>query len=134
MGKRIVTFDDLDDTEEFSVDRNTWQMDLSDDNYAALLDALGPWITKAKKTRGPGIKSNGSATVPANVIIPDDPGARSPMALRFIDDDEPRRLEAWAAANGVRLARPGRPPAAVLEAFRLDDVCRVPDQFRLASA
>lgn len=141
MGQRIVRFDDLDETEgdtvitrEFSVGKTAWTMDLCDENYAALLDALEPWITKAKKVRGPGIKSVASATVPSNTVIPDDPGARSPMALRFIDDGEPARLAAWAAANGVRLARPGRPPASVLEAFRLDDVCLVPDQFRLVSA
>lgn len=141
MGQRIVRFDDFDETEddtvctrEFSVGRNGWQMDLSDDNYAALIDVLRPFIDKAKKVRGMGIRSSPSPTVPAYADVPEDPGARSPMTLRFIDGDEPKRLEAWAKANGVMLARPGRPPASVLEAFRKDDVCLVPDRFRLVSA
>lgn len=141
MGQRISTFDDVDGTEdgtvvqrEFSVGKSGWIIDLSDENYTKLIESLTPYIEKAKKVRGPGIKNVSSATVPANVIIPPDPGARSPMVLRFIDEDEPVRLAAWAQANGVKLARPGRPPAEVLEAFRQDDVCLVPDRFRLASA
>ena len=141
MGQRILTFDDYDGTEddtvaprEFTVGRNGWTIDLCEENYAALIDALQPFIARAKKTRGPGIKSVTSATVPTNTVIPEDPGARSPMALRFIDDGEPDRLAAWAKAHGVMLARPGRPPASVLEAFRKDDVTLVPDRFRLVSA
>ena len=139
MGRRIITFDDLsgeaDDTvavREFSVGKTGWQIDLTEDNYVALIETLRPFIEKAKKVRGSGIK-----IVPPAAPGDDDdadPGTAAPSALRFVDTEEPSRLAAWAAANGVRIARPGRPPRSVLAAFRADDVSKVPDAYRLASA
>ncbi len=145
MGQKIVRFDDLDETQddtvavrEFSVGRNGWQMDLTDENYQTLLDGLAPFIAKAKKVRGPGIKASGPRVGPATSVplasVDDDPGTAAPSALRFTDSDEPSRLADWAVRNGVRIARPGRPPRSVLAAFRADDVSLVPDAYRLVSA
>jgi hypothetical protein len=149
MGQRIITFDDLDGSHddtvakrEFSAGRNGWEIDLSDENWAELLDALAPYIAKAKKVRGPGIKASGprvgpSTSVPAADNDADDqvpllhPGTKK---VQFADPGEPARLARWAERNHVVLSRPGRPPQSILLAFRADDVNAVPDQYRLASA
>lgn len=146
MGQRIVRFDDVNKTEsdtvakrEFSVGRMGWEIDLCDENYDALLAALEPWIANAKKVRGPGIKAGGPRSAPVLATEPsgdpdDDPGTGSPAAVRFVDAEEPTRLASWASNNKVLLARPGRPPRAVLAAFRSDDVKMVPDRYRLVDA
>lgn len=146
MGQKIVRFDDLDETQddtvaerEFSVGRNGWRMDLTDENYQALLDALAPFIVKAKKVRGPGIKASGPRVGPSTSVplaADDDvpllhPGTKK---VQFADPEEPARLAAWAERNKVTLSRPGRPPQSVLLAFRADDVSLVPDAYRLVSA
>lgn len=148
MGQRLIRFDDYDNREddtvakrEFSVGRTCWEIDLSDENHAALLAALEPWIAKAKKVRGMGIKASAAPRQqPAPILTSatgdpdDDPGTAAPPALRFTDVNEPQRLAAWATDNKVLLARPGRPPRAVLLAFRADDVEQVPDRYRLVNA
>lgn len=134
MGQRIIRYDDLDETQddtvaprEFSVGRNGWEMDLTDENYARLLDVLAPFIEKAKKVRGPGIKAR-------DVAPPEDPGTAAPQAQRFTSREEQVQLAQWAERNDVKVPRRGRPPRDVLAAFRADDVSLVPERYRAVNA
>lgn len=98
MAQRIVTVDDLDGSSDavttvFSVDGTTYEIDLSEANRAKLLDALAPFIDKARKTAKPAAKRNRKAA---------GNGAE---------------IREWAAANGHKVSSRGKVPQEVIDAF-----------------
>ncbi len=121
MARRIVhqLVDDLDgtvlepgegETVLFSLDGTAYEIDLTDDNAAALRAALQPYTAAGRSisrgvatTRGGGA---GAATAGTGARKQKRSGQRDYAPIRE-----------WAAANGYEVSERGRVPAAVLEAY-----------------
>lgn len=87
-------------TRTFQLDNVTYTIDLADESYSDLLDALAPFIAKAQRTktkpkyRGPhGVGSSGGS-------FPDL-----------------SRVRVWAAKQGIHVGVRGRIPKTVLAAY-----------------
>ena len=98
----IVLEDDLDgsdatQTVTFALDGTSYEIDLNDQNAAALRDALAPYVGHGRKVSGSrrGRRSASSAG-----------GAHSAKEIRD-----------WARSNGHDVPDRGRIPAGVREAF-----------------
>lgn len=111
MARRIVhqLVDDLDgtvlevgegETVLFSLDGTAYEIDLTDDNAAALRDALAPYVTAGRSV------STRSAPASAGRRQQKRTGQRDYAPVRE-----------WAAQNGYTVSERGRVPAAVLEAY-----------------
>jgi hypothetical protein len=109
MARRIVhqLVDDLDgsvlevgdgETVLFSLDGIAYEIDLTDDNAAALRDALAPYIAAGRRVS--------RAAAPA-----------APRARRRSGQQDYTAIRAWAKENGHEVSERGRVPAAVLEAY-----------------
>lgn len=109
MAKKHITqlIDDLDgtvldegNTIHFSLEGRAYEIDLSDDNAAALRDALEPFISAGRAV--------GSAGA----------GARRPVRARGAGSTRDlAAVRAWAEQNGHQVNSRGRIPANVLEAY-----------------
>lgn len=109
MARKIIEqlVDDIDgtvlepgsgETVTFSLDRRSYEADLSDVNANALRDALAPYVAVARKTGSPTrATSRRSSVVPSGVDL---------AAVR-----------AWAKANGHTVSDRGRVSAKVLAAY-----------------
>lgn len=129
MARRIVhqLVDDLDgtvmeigsgETVLFSLDGTAYEIDLTDENAAALRDALAPYIAagrsvsarsaSAQRSSGAsrGQRSGGSGAASTGGRRQRRSGQRDYGPVRE-----------WAAQNGYTLSERGRVPAAVLEAY-----------------
>lgn len=101
----IVLEDDLDggeatETVSFALDGTSYEIDLNDDNAAALREALGGYVGNARKVssaRGGRKKSSGPAAA-----------ASGPSAAE---------IREWARSQGHDVPERGRIPADVREAF-----------------
>lgn len=124
MARRIVhqLVDDLDgtvldvgdgETVLFSLDGTAYEIDLTDENAAALRDALSPYIAAARsvsaRTGSPRSGSTGGRSTGG-------PGNTARVQRRAGQRDYAPVRE-WAAQNGYTLSDRGRVPAAVLEAY-----------------
>ncbi|MBM7798416.1 hypothetical protein JOE57_001337 [Microlunatus panaciterrae] len=101
MAQRVqITLEDdfdggaADETVTFGVDGTEYEIDLSAKNAKALRDALGPWVSKARKIGG---RRKRGAKPAASVDL--------------------KAVRAWAAANGHQVSSRGRVPAPILEAY-----------------
>ena len=106
MAQKILVemIDDLDGTEAsqtvpFGLDGAHYEIDLSDDNAAALRDQLAAFIASARRTGGR--KTTGTATA----------------APTSEDRERSKAIRAWAVANDWAVAERGRIPANVVEAY-----------------
>jgi hypothetical protein len=112
MARRIVhqLVDDLDgtvlevgegETVLFSLDGVAYEIDLTDDNAAALRDALAPYLAAGRSV---------SARRPSTASAPRAPRRRT-------GQQDYTAVRAWAKENGYTISERGRVPAAVLEAY-----------------
>ncbi len=117
MARRIVhqLVDDLDgtvlevgsgETVLFSVDGTAYEIDLTDENAAALRDALAPYIAAARR-----VSARTSSTSSAS------PRAGAARRQKRAGQRDYAPVREWAAQNGYALSERGRVPAAVLEAY-----------------
>ncbi|HWJ66345.1 MAG TPA: Lsr2 family protein [Nocardioides sp.] len=103
----IVLVDDIDGTDAtqtvaFGLDGASYEIDLNDDNAAALREALAPYVGHGRKVgRGGGGKRGGRATA----------AAASGSGASASD------IRAWARENGYDVPARGRIPADVRQAF-----------------
>jgi len=115
MARRIVhqLVDDLDgtvlevgtgETVLFSLDGTAYEIDLTDDNAAALRAALEPFIAAARS-----VSRAGSA-------VSSGRGGSARRQKRSGQRDYTPVRE-WAAQNGYTVSERGRVPASVLEAY-----------------
>lgn len=108
MAQRVVTqyTDDFDGKEikpdkggeiRFSIDSNHYVIDLSDANKKKLLDALSPFIEKARKDRKDRSAGRVRRTSPSGISAAE--------------------LRDWARQNGFEVPERGRIPSHVREAY-----------------
>lgn len=122
MARKIVhqLVDDLDgtvlevgsgETILFSLDGTAYEIDLTDENAAALRDALAPFIAAARSVsaRAGGRSGSGSSGGSGG-----SGGARRQKRSGQRDYAPVRE---WAAQNGYTVSERGRIPAPVLEAY-----------------
>lgn len=111
MARRIVhqLVDDLDgsvleigegETVLFSLDGIAYEIDLTEENAAALRDALAPYIGAARSVSTRSSAGNG--------------GGRP---RRRTGQQDYTAIRAWAKENGHSVSERGRIPASVLEAY-----------------
>ena len=119
MARKIVhqLVDDLDgtvleigsgETILFSLDGTAYEIDLTDENAAALRDALAPFIAAARSVsaRAGGRSGSGSSGGSGGARRQKRSGQRDYAPVRE-----------WAAQNGYTVSERGRIPAPVLEAY-----------------
>lgn len=119
MARKIVhqLVDDLDgtvlepgegETVLFSLDGAAYEIDLTDDNAAALRAAFAPYLAAARSVSSRAARDAGAARGGAG-------GAGRKQKRSGQRDYAPVRE--WAASNGYTVSERGRVPAAVLEAY-----------------
>jgi len=101
----VTLVDDIDGTEadeqvEFAVDGRSYEIDLSSANVARLRDALGPFISAARRTSGR--RSSGGAAAAARPST---------------DREQNQAIREWAQQQGMKISERGRIPSNVLEAY-----------------
>ena len=102
----VVLVDDLDGetpastTVTFSLDKTEYELDLSDENAAAMREALSRYVKAARK-----ISSSG------------DRRAAEPAKPAYSGVD-PAAVRAWAAGQGIKVSPRGRIKADVVEQYR----------------
>lgn len=99
MARRTVVVDDIDGSETarevtFSLDGETWRIDLSEQNRQRLRAALGEFIESAVKVSG----------------------ARATRTSSSPDVDL-ADVRAWARANGYQVSDRGRIPKQIMDAY-----------------
>jgi hypothetical protein len=113
MARRIVhqLVDDLDgsvlevgdgETVLFSLDGVAYEIDLGDDNSAALRDAFAPYVAAARP-----VSRGASSSI----------GSGDARKRRRSGQQDYTAIRAWAKENGHGVSERGRVPAAVLEAY-----------------
>lgn len=100
---KIILVDDLDggtaeETVRFSLDSNSYEIDLSSSHAEALRDALKPYISAGRKIPARGTK----AAKPAG-------GSRNQDASA---------IRAWARDNGYNVSDRGRVQSEIIEAYK----------------
>lgn len=124
MARRIVhqLVDDLDgtvmeigsgETVLFSLDGTAYEIDLTDENAAALRSALAPYIAAARsvstRTTSASRSSGGGRAAGS--------GGSTGRRQRRAGQRDYGPVREWAAKNGYTLSERGRVPASVLEAY-----------------
>ena len=103
----IRLVDDLDggnadESVDFTVDNNRYQMDLNAKNAARLREVLAPFIAAARRAGGSTTSRTRRSTIAARPA-----GATAETAA----------IREWAGANGFRVSTRGRIAASVREAY-----------------
>jgi hypothetical protein len=119
MAQRTVIelTDDLDgkpipdgkgETIRFSLDRQEYEIDLTEKNAKALREAFGKYVAAARRTagaRGAGSRRDGSARS----------GRTSSGTAR---DYDPKAVRVWAESQGIEVSQRGRVPADLVAKFQ----------------
>ncbi len=98
----LIMTDDIDgsqadETVRFSIDRTSYEIDLSEANARKLRDALQAYADSGRKTGG---RRSGR------------------RRTRIADKDETKAMRDWARDHGMEVSDRGRVPAHILEAYR----------------
>jgi hypothetical protein len=104
---QVLLEDDLDggeatETIAFGLDGTNYEIDLSDENAAALRDAFARYVGAARRAG-----RSGGRTIP---------GARS-GSLRTTSGPDPKEVRVWASENGINVPDRGRLPKDIIEQF-----------------
>lgn len=81
-------------TTRFTVDGETWEIDLSPGNRERLMEDIGPYCRAGRRVR--------------------EPGRHRPKA----DRERSARIREWARARGIKVNERGRIPADVEEEYK----------------
>lgn len=111
----VQLIDDLDgeqaaETITFGLDGAQYEIDLSEENAAALRDVLATYIAHARRAGRASTRAasaNGSAGTPA----------RRPRSTTRTDREQTAQIREWARSNGYKVGEKGRIPADILSAW-----------------
>lgn len=103
----VQLVDDIDGTPaqgtvEFGLDGVTYEIDLSEDNAAALRQAMEAFVTGARRTGG----RKRSASKPGKT-----------STTQATDKERNQAIREWAREQGMQVSDRGRIPADVVEAY-----------------
>lgn len=106
----VTLVDDLDggqadETVEFALDGVSYQIDLSNDNATELRDALGGYVSSAR--RAGGRKKPG----------PRPGSARAASGSPSADREQNQAIREWARKRGLKVSDRGRIPADIVEQY-----------------
>lgn len=108
MAKQTIVqlIDDIDggpadETVQFSIDGNGYEIDLNARNAAKLRDAIAPFVGGARRATRSGTSSYSAPR-------------RRPVRG---DREQTQAIREWARSNGHKVGEKGRIPATVLEAY-----------------
>ena len=92
---------DKGETIRFGLDRQDYEIDLAEKNAKAMRDALGKYVSAARRAggrsgRGRGARSAGGAS----------------------RDYDPKAVRVWAEAQGIEVSQRGRVPAELVARFQ----------------
>jgi hypothetical protein len=111
----VQLIDDLDgneaaETVSFALDGAQYEIDLSEDNAAALRDALATYIAHARRAGRNGVRNaNGNSSAGT-------PNRRGRSSARA-DREQTAQIREWARSNGYKIGEKGRIPADILSAW-----------------
>jgi hypothetical protein len=116
MAQRTVVqlTDDLDgkpipdgkgETIRFGLDRQHYEIDLAEKNAKALRDALGKYVSAARRTSG-GTRSTGGR------------GRSGRTGTETARDYDPKAVRAWAESQGIEVSQRGRVPADLVAKYQ----------------
>lgn len=102
---QVILIDDFDggdavETVRFSLDRGSYEIDLSTKNADALRADMAPWVAKARR------------------VAADKPTRRGKSTGSAAARKETAEIREWAKANGYQIGDRGRIPTEIVEAFR----------------
>jgi hypothetical protein len=108
----VSLVDDLDggqadETVEFALDGVSYQIDLSNDNATELREALGNYVSSAR--RAGGRKKPGPR--------PGSGGARATSGSTSADREQNQAIREWARKRGLKVSDRGRIPADIVEQY-----------------
>jgi hypothetical protein len=110
---QVILSDDLDDsisadeTVTFALDGTTYEIDLSEKNATEMREALGRYVSAARKVSRGGRSSGASGAGRSRAT---GGGGR-------MDREQAGAIRDWARKNGHAVSDRGRIPASVVEAF-----------------
>jgi hypothetical protein len=108
---QVVLIDDIDggegaETVTFGLDGVTYEIDLSEENAAALRDAFASWVGHARRVSGRASRSSSGG------------GARrSASSSSSSSSSDTQAIRAWAKDNGHKVSERGRISAEVAQAY-----------------
>jgi hypothetical protein len=108
---QVILSDDLDDnipadeTVTFALDGTSYEIDLSEKNATEMRDALGKYVSAARKVSSRNGRASGAGRSKAT-----GGGGR-------MDREQAGAIRDWARKNGHEVSDRGRIPASVVEAF-----------------
>jgi len=111
VAKKVVLVDDIDggdadETVAFGLDGESYEIDLSPKNAAALRQVLAEYVSAARRSEKPVVAA--PSAVSSN-------GARTPYAP--IDREQAAAIRTWARKKGHEVSDRGRIPARLVELY-----------------
>lgn len=121
MAQRTIVqlTDDLDgksipdgkgETIRFGLDRQDYEIDLTDKNAKALRDAFATYIGAARRAAGTARAIGGNRATSG--------GRSSRTGAATSRDYDPKAVRAWAESQGIEVSQRGRVPADVVARFQ----------------
>jgi Lsr2 len=110
----VQLIDDLDESQadetvEFAVDGDRYEIDLSEANARKLREALAPYVGVARRVGRPtGRSSSGGGR---------SSSSRSRGNSARADREQTAAIREWARQNGHKVGDKGRIPASIIEAY-----------------
>jgi hypothetical protein len=106
MAKKIVIADDIDGTTDaqsykFALGNDEYEIDLSEDNYKKLTDALAPFVEAGAKVTARLPRERSASTAPRSSS----------------NKDELMKIRLWARENGYNVSGRGRVSQEVQDAY-----------------
>lgn len=107
----VELHDDVDggpaaETVTFSLDGVAFEIDLNEDNAAALRAVFAPWITGARRVSAKRLRARG-----------EDPGPVDPSRRGHHGSEQMQAIRRWAREQGYEIGDRGRIPQKVQDAY-----------------
>ena len=100
-------------TRVFALDGTTYELELSDENYARLCATLTDYVNAARKVASRRGRPRGSGSAPAAVT--------GPTAPARVDREQTKAIRDWARSFGYPINERGRIPQRVQDLYHAGD-------------